>query len=307
MGGGSVNIIFQYGRVLNFNDLPPNSIALDGAVQGPQIDNELRRYSFDHHGGCLRMVTLSTCEQVLTALQLGLMVDQETQVFVNDLDADTFMSLWLLMHPQFEYINRELVKNMVADIGKRDSHGPIFPAHPMHDILTPSREEKQDLVMIDYKLGLITKYISEDFEPPRPFNEPRASAYGWSPQTSWQKVEVRNGFEGLYLMGFLLGVLYEPSNNNTTQYTIGKRSDLVPVKVGPASVVRPAKTDEDYDQNTILGALAIEERKANKIQTHEANWGGGSSIGGSPRNPGQVGSILTPQQVVNVCMKFTPK
>lgn len=61
-------IRFEYGRVWQFEELPDNSIALDGAVAGPQVDAARRRFSFDHHAGCVRLVTQSTCEQVLTAI-----------------------------------------------------------------------------------------------------------------------------------------------------------------------------------------------------------------------------------------------
>ena len=66
-----MNIIVQRGMTLPFNQLPPYSLALDGYVQGPALDVENHRYSFDHHAGCLRLVTKATCAQVLDALILG--------------------------------------------------------------------------------------------------------------------------------------------------------------------------------------------------------------------------------------------
>ena len=63
--------VFSRGTTVKFKDLPDNSIALDGYVQGPAIDAGRRRFSFDHHSECIRMVTAATCEQVWTALKAG--------------------------------------------------------------------------------------------------------------------------------------------------------------------------------------------------------------------------------------------
>lgn len=88
-------IVFEKGKVVDFSDLPDNSVALDGYCQGPTLDPERRRFSFDHHAGCIRLVTKATCEQVREAVILGLPVDSETTICVNDIDADTVVSVWL--------------------------------------------------------------------------------------------------------------------------------------------------------------------------------------------------------------------
>ncbi|MGH0029767.1 MAG: hypothetical protein ACQGVC_08245, partial [Myxococcota bacterium] len=45
-------------------------ILLDGAGSfGPLIDNEQQLYNLDHHAGCERLFTLSTCEQALLLVQ----------------------------------------------------------------------------------------------------------------------------------------------------------------------------------------------------------------------------------------------
>ena len=41
-------------------------ILLDGAGQfGPMLDNTRKLYNLDHHAGCVRALTLATCEQAL--------------------------------------------------------------------------------------------------------------------------------------------------------------------------------------------------------------------------------------------------
>ena len=50
----------------------PGTIYLDGAAQcEPFMDHEKHIYNFDHHEGCLRPFTLSTCEQVLIMILKG--------------------------------------------------------------------------------------------------------------------------------------------------------------------------------------------------------------------------------------------
>ena len=79
------------GRTWTLDELPPRSIALDGAVRGPAIDTASARYSFDHHDGVIRHATLATCEQVRDALLVGL-DPRGYHVFVNDVDGDTALS-----------------------------------------------------------------------------------------------------------------------------------------------------------------------------------------------------------------------
>jgi hypothetical protein len=88
-------------------------------------------------------------------------------------------------------------------------------------------------------------------------------------------------------------------------YTIGKRSDLVPLAVGPGAIKRPPTSNDDYRSDTILGALALAELEANPEQSHAANWGGASSIGGGPRNTDGSQSRLKPEQVLEICRRFT--
>lgn len=79
---------------------------------------------------------------------------------------------------------------------------------------------------------------------------------------------------------------------------IGKRSDLVPLAVGPAEQKRGSG---DWSP-TILGELArLEcERGCPVAET----WGGGTSIGGSPRRQGGSSSSLEEAEVLEVLKRF---
>lgn len=305
-------INFVFGQVLDFAALASNSIALDGAVQGPAVDAGSRKFSFDHHAGCTRLVTLATCQQVATALKLGLVVDEDTQVYINDLDADTVLGVWLLQNP--ERVNEEQVKELVERIGLTDAHGPVFPPHPIHRELGPAYGSKdpQTIEMLEGFLAKVTQYANGEWEEPAARPERKSDGFGWSPKTGWQTMSKIASFDEVYKAGYLAGVLYTPMAGGTMMYTVAKRSDLVPLAVGPGATKRPPTSLSDYREDNILGALALAELEGNPEQSHAANWGGGTTVGGSPRNEVEMegrklnfGSRLTPEQVLAVCKRFS--
>lgn len=306
---------FEFGKVVAFDALPDNAIALDGYVQGPTLDPIRRRWSFDHHAGCLRLVTKSTCEQVREALCLGLPVDDDTSMFINDIDGDTVLSVWLLLHP--ERCWDEDVVDLVRQVGLTDAHGPIFKPHPLHAELNPppywwkdhpkfgSKWASQSEQMLWDKLHLVDAYFTGEWTTPDEQPEKPAKGYGWSARTGWRLVETTTGFDGFYRDGYVLGFLYEEAADGTMLYTVAKASDLVACPIGPGSIVRPV-TDEGQFTMTVLGTLGWTEQAKNPAQVLAATWGGGTSIGGGPRNPGGVGSCLTPEEVLDVFRVFQP-
>ena len=117
------SLIIERGKTEKFDDLPEKSIALDGYVQGPGFDLEKSRFSFDHHDRVNRMITRATCQQILDALLLGF-DPAEHNVYVNDIDGDTVLSVWLLRHP--EKATDPKVRMLVESVGGVDSHGPAY-------------------------------------------------------------------------------------------------------------------------------------------------------------------------------------
>lgn len=297
-------IIFEKGNVVNFDSLPGNSIALDGYVQGPAIDPATRRFSFDHHAGCLRLVTKATCEQVREAICLGLPIDADTKVFVNDIDADTVLSCWLILNPGMVW--DEKVKEIVDRVGKTDSHGPIFPSHPLHRKITPpwgkdAAPQSHDMLM-EY-ISKVDAWVNGTDQVSETRREEKSSGWGWSARTGWRPVSTETGFDGFYKQGFVLGFLSQEAPNETRMYTVAKASDLVAAPLGPGSKKRPASSVDDFE-DTILGALARAEQAKNPEQSLAHTWGGGSSIGGSPRNPDGSSSRLEPEEVLKVFKRF---
>jgi hypothetical protein len=307
--------LFIYGRVFAFEDLGYNNIALDGAVQGPRVDPENRRFSFDHHTDCLRLVTSATCVQVREALILGLEIDDRTGVYINDIDGDTVLSYWLLAHP--ERATDPRVETLVAQIGRTDGHGPVIESHPIHDELTPLKPwmegyVPQSLDMLVDMLTILDRWWAGEWVAPVVKNDVPVVGWGWAPRKGWTHVETlgrdSDDFGPVYRAGFVMGFLHSPAASDTTRYIVAKGSDLVAGNLGPGSAKRPMTGPEDALES-ILGALALAEFAKNPDQSWAATWGGGSSIGGSPRNAvpeGEAGSVLTSDEVLAVFKRFRP-
>ena len=108
---------------------PAGTIYLDGVAQSePFMDHEKQIYNFDHHEGCLRPFTLSTCEQVLLMILKGLdLRSREWSVFANEPDLDTILAIWLILnHQRIQQKNsgrRQFLYALVRHEGIIDSHG----------------------------------------------------------------------------------------------------------------------------------------------------------------------------------------
>lgn len=279
----------ERGKVLPFAALPARAIALDGYCQGPALDVEQSRYSFDHHDNCWRMLTRATCQQVLDALLLGFSPEGFT-VFLNDIDGDTALSVWLLQHP--ERASEPRVRLLVESVGAIDAQGPSYP--PLdealstafyRDAMRPEGDARRSGAYATLDLGALLEECTARITalldgtlPASPEKEARSYRVVRRGASGWALVEAEGYvFDLLYRDGISRAISFHRLEDGSISYTVGKRSDLVPgFPVGPAS--RPG---------TILHALAA----------REPGWGGGSSIGGAPRHADGSRSRLAPEDV----------
>jgi len=287
------------GTTLGLHDLPPRGVALDGCVQGPH-STAMDQWSFDHHDNCMRLITLATCEQVRNVLCLGGLgwFDGRT-VFVNDLDGDTLLSLWLIRRAHQGNANHPDVRTLVRAVGAIDAHGPAgslllspeesrlamrYYQHAIKRVTELRGRVREEFNLWPELLEQSFDGIDHVFDPSPDVSEgarpdPVIDIHFRASLNS-QRVLMGTcegfGFPAAYDQGYDAAVLFTPAADGSTTYTIAKRSDLVGIPVGPVS-----------DPQSILGRLAA----------LEPGWGGGSSIGGSPRLPEGVSSRLTPEQV----------
>jgi|SaaInlStandDraft_6_1057023.scaffolds.fasta_scaffold00956_1 hypothetical protein len=269
---GDTVVTFRYGSTINPEEMAPGTIYLDGACRGPKIDVEKRSYSFDHHAECSRFATLSTCEQVLLALDLGFN-PEGMEIVLNDLDADGSLSLWLLMNP--DKVD-DRVRNLVRAIGFVDSHGPVRKPEKLHKILSrnPRVAQTRDMMWEDQQ-HICCWYDHGDEQLPEPFAFPPCPVHGVD--KNGNVVEVSGDFAAAYAAGAIMALAKVPGPEGTFGWTVGKRSDFAP--------------------GDIPGFLAA----MNEI---EDGWGGGSTIGGAPRKEGGLRSSLGWDTVWPVFLKF---
>ncbi len=269
-----IDIIFECGRTWRFEELPPRSIALDGAVRGPFVDVARGVYSFDHHDGCIRHVTLSTCEQVRDALLVGL-APVGFSVFVNDVDADTVISIWLLQHPdRLQGEGSARLRRMVHRVGRVDALGPGWgKAHPLTSLTTPAPSVRRTRALLDSCLELVERWWRGEKLPPLP---PPPTAIGlWVQDGQVCRGRVRGGLRSVYRSGGF-GVAAFEGPAGSTAYTVGKQSEFI-----------------DFDVPAFLAAC-------NEI---EPGWGGGSTIGGSPRHADGSRSRLSLDEVAGILLE----
>ena len=135
-------------------------ILLDGAGSfGPLIDNEHKLYNLDHHAGCERLFTLSTCEQALLLVQSGLELSEgDWTIYANDPDLDTVLALWcLLNHRRVRELSaeaRDVLLPLLRLEGAIDANGPELAAlcGLRSDALAETRQHIDDLMVRERSL-----------------------------------------------------------------------------------------------------------------------------------------------------------
>ena len=285
-----MKLVIERGKTVELGSLPPWSIALDGYVQGPAFDNARHRYSFDHHRGCIRLITTATCEQVRDAILLGLEPSRYT-VFVNDVDTDTALALWELRNPT--RLREPHVGHYIASAGLLDAHGGAYPlVYERRQIEWIGEPETQARISGEYErldaagLAALIDRIAERFERLLRGEAPTEEALrrierradfatlhegsGW---TMIQAADPHVLFD-LYEQGIERIVTCRPQSDGSWAYTVARRSDFVDL----------------FDVPSILAAL----------DAVEPGWGGGSTIGGAPRRPDGSRSRLPPARVFEI-------
>jgi hypothetical protein len=288
----------------------PGTIYLDGVAQdAPFMDIEKQIYNFDHHEGCLRPFTLSTCEQVLVMILKGLdLRGRDWKVFANEPDLDTVLAIWLLFnHQRVNQKNSDGLRRLYALVrleGIIDAHGlemTALSAFPS-DLLTKTEklidylraeeielkkngnwEKKDDLqyiALILHKIDRIT-YKSHDFSDFKALKELARSEIG-----DHRLAVVIEAELGIYELEPYLNRIYGESlglvilKKGEGLYTLRRLDPFMPLALN----------------NVYQKLNAIDpDVSCNK---NGCKWGGSDDIGGSPRG---MATKLTPQEIVQAC------
>ena len=288
------NLKLVCGGNAKIEELPEGAVSLNGYVQGPVLGgtDELDRWSFDHHAGCYRNITLATCEQVWVALCGGFSFE-DRDVYINQVDGDIIMCLWLINNP--ERCTQNIVRDLVRAVGSIDAHGRLgnkllslheralaneFYKGALRPILSFKGRSTEHFdewpkaietclkavdILVDggSLLSVLTDINEIDVVKTEKLQRCSVAMAGG---------RVSGGLDTLYAHGYTVGILYQEAANGNTKYTLAKESDWVSFNVTKAF---------------------------ERLASREPGWGGGSTIGGSPTEDG-IASTLTPEEVWDI-------
>jgi hypothetical protein len=289
---------------------PAGTMYLDGVAQSePFMDHEKQIYNFDHHEGCLRPFTLSTCEQVLLMILKGLdLRSREWSVFANEPDLDTIIAIWLLLNhqriQQKDSGRRQFLYALVRHEGTIDSHGlemtefsglPTELLKKTKKVIDYLRAEEIDLkkkaiweekdsleltAMILHKIDRII-YRSNDFADFKEISELARVDLG-----TGQIVVIVEADQGIYELEPYLQKVY------------GEKLGLAALKTGEGKyTLRRLNPFMPGDLDIVYPMLNYMD-PAVGYRTNSHQWGGSGDIGGSPRG---IATKLSDDEIAQAC------
>lgn len=300
------NVIVNRGKVVTLDTLPPYSIALDGFVEGPQVDPDNHRFSFDHHAKCLRYCTTSACMQAWTAVLLGLENLDKYTIYCNDVDVDVCAAIWCLKNP--ERCKEPLAKKLIDAIGLGDMHGGAFGYNGMSKVVEwicePETSSKRHddyhkisddglKSILEAVLYRMNSYVDGESGVEVSKQIKHGEYKILRNENNWVLVESQDphAFSAVYQAGFTRIVLVRPQSDGSLAISIAKKSNFV----------------SKFPINKFYDLLNKEEKKIQEVlnKTRDINhqldgvWAGGSTIGGAPRNHDGTRSHCSLNTIIN--------
>ncbi|MEE8367847.1 MAG: lysostaphin resistance A-like protein [Thermoanaerobaculia bacterium] len=289
---------------------PEGTIFLDGVAEAePFVDAKRCILNLDHHLGCVRRFTLSTCEQALIMVRKGLDLQaREWSVYANQPDLDTILALWVLFnHLRLNGANqevRDLIIPLIKVEGYIDVHGlemkelsglsdnvwqQNFALLQQLDSVgsypTPG-QNSSEIEALDYCVRVLHAvdrlvFSPEDFEETQVVEELARSElpnnrFVVACRAAGGIYEVEKALQKLY--GQKLGIIV--FEREPHQYTLRLSDPFLPENLS-----------EIYRRLNLVDPAAGNSRSGNR-------WGGSDEIGGSPR---ESGSKLTVEEIVTTC------
>lgn len=285
---------------------PMGSIALDGYVTGPpQFDRNGPYYSANHHEGVVRLATLSTAQQVMTDVRMGLdkpfsrSGELEAEVYVNDCDEDVGAAWFLLNHIRTAKTPPPALNRFLNVAGTLDVTAGAFPYNPDMRLLRElgwvfapytsfrrsgemakkdNAQYKSVILEVEDRIGRHVEGRGESVEL-----DMRFEVVGGG--SDWKMVREigADARMGVFMSGIDAFVSVQEIDEERWRYSIGRRSQFI-----------------DFPIPDILAALNREEC------CEDDCWGGAETIGGSPRVSG---SALAPAQIeviINSVVSLNP-
>lgn len=288
---------------------PSGTIFLDGVAQGePFLDHERQIYNLDHHEGCIRAFTLSTCEQAIVILLKGLnLKNREWTIYANGPDLDTILAIWVLLNHQHINENESVRKTIIPLLrleGTIDSLGlefkelcgfpPDMYQNTMKKIdelrfneLTIKKEGHwEEIDFLEYTADILRKIDQMAYQP--------GDFENFKGVEELARVEIYDNRIAIVCRADL--GIYEVEQYLVKLY--GNRIGLVILQKDPNTYsVRqidpflPGDLAKVYERLNFLDPAVNGRRPDNR-------WGGSTDIGGSPRI---TGTKLTALEIAKAC------
>jgi len=295
----------------------PYAVALDGYVpEAPWFDATGPNANFNHHEGVNRLATRSTAGQVFLALKMGLMDTftvggtPELTVHVNDCDQDVCLAVYLLRHHERVSGKRSepLLNKLIFLSDMQDTCSGAFPVDLKSEAMrqlawiyepyTTARDEGTLLAMTAGQMEAVIEAVGARIEAytlgrgqekstNTDYTVLNTGSNGWK-QVTGEGPGARTAMlsDGVKAFVSYLGEMHGPMGV-TYRYTIGKLSPFVP-----------------FPLPLLFGDLNNEEARLRGNRAHSGDqWGGGDSIGGSPRESGSVMNPLELFKFVDLWME----
>jgi hypothetical protein len=289
---------------------PPGTIFLDGVAQcEPFMDHEKKIYNLDHHEGCVRAFTLSSCEQVLVMIFKGLdLREREWFIYANEPDLDTILAIWLLLNHQRisrkESMHRRFLYSLVRLEGVIDALG--LELRDLSGLPPDLMRKTQQVINLLRKDEIQAK--KDGLWDELDFPEYTARILHKIDRIIYKSIEFSD-FKGIKelaridLSGDRIVVVVEadagiyeiePHLNNL----YGNRLGMVALQRSPGSytlrrmdLFMPGDLEPVYERLNFIDPAV-------KCRSENNRWGGSSDIGGSPRASG---TRLSPMVIAQAC------
>ena len=295
---------------------PGGTIFLDGVAQTePFLNHERQIYNLDHHEGCVRAFTLSSCEQTLVMYMKGLDLQaREWHIFANEPDLDTILAIWILLNHAriggLDVTQRRILFSLIRYEGVIDALGlelrelSALPPELMRKIqrvidhlrseeIALKREGRWEQTdYLAYTAGILQKidqifYKASDFEDYQgveelariELNEQRIAAVVRADMGIY---EIEPHLNKIY--GNRLGVVF--LKKGQYNYTVRQMDLFMPITL-----------QHIYERLNFVDPAV-------KCRTLANRWGGANDIGGSPR---ESGTRLSPMEIALTCRDAVKK
>lgn len=288
------------------------TIFLDGAArEAPFLDTERHVYNLDHHEGCVRSFTLSTCEQAYIMVRKGLSLrERDWTVYANEPDLDTILAVWILIN--YRRLNdenpeiRQKILPLIRLEGVIDVHGlemtelSCFPeelleetsamvSELMEEELTLKREGRwSEIDFAEYTADQLRKIDRLVYSPWHFDGFKVVDELARVEVTDSQIAVICRSDAGIYEVEQQLTKVHE---NRLGLIVLQK--DAKSYTLRQVNLFLPTNLRRVYAQLNLIDPSAGKGGAENR-------WGGSADIGGSPR---KTGTALSPAQIAEAILR----